>query len=260
MICTQWSFFENGITTLSAATKAMTSPAVFGAIEDHSPLGLYVANNMYLTVIPLEYKTTSSTTFSFYLDDAHMPYTYDLPSVYIYTSRYRDSETYSQNRENYQTYSSNSLVMANGGTLYESPLQSLVASCQDNALGVVNTYCTIVFGTSHPLLKNGNIRVALSGMTVATSICYFSADNGTTIAVTCSSSTDNKNVTVAMMGWEFYPAGTFSLVVYGIGIDSSSLSQSITLYLYDSSMQFVIETGVRILTTTIAGLHYISLT
>lgn len=33
-----------------------------------------------------------------------------------------------------------------------------------------------------------------------------------------------------------------------------------TLYLYDSSLEFVIETGVRILMTTIAGLSYISLT
>lgn len=33
--------------------------------------------------------------------------------------------------------------MANGGTLYQSPLQSLVVTCQDNAVGVVNTYCTI---------------------------------------------------------------------------------------------------------------------
>lgn len=63
-----------------------------------------------------------------------------------------------------------------------------------------------------------------------------------------------------MSGWEFYPAGTFTLVVYGIGINNSSLSQSMILYLYDSSLQFVIETGVRIITTTIAGLSYISLT
>ena len=49
-------------------------------------------------------------------------------------------------------------------------------------------------------------------------------------------------------------------MVYGVGISNASLSQSITLYLYDPGLQFVIETGVRILTTTIAGLSYISLT
>lgn len=58
----------------------------------------------------------------------------------------------------------------------------------------------------------------------------------------------------------FYPAGSFSLVIYGVGISKNSLSQSMTVYLYDSSIQYVIETGVRILMTTIASLSYISLT
>ena len=63
-----------------------------------------------------------------------------------------------------------------------------------------------------------------------------------------------------MTGWQFYPAGTFTLVVYGVGISGSELSQSLTLELYDTGLQFVMETGVRILTTTVAGLSYIALT
>lgn len=62
-----------------------------------------------------------------------------------------------------------------------------------------------------------------------------------------------------MSGWQFYKAGNFMLVVYGIGLTQGSLSQSITLNLYDSSISYVIETGVRILTTTIASLYYINL-
>jgi hypothetical protein len=57
-----------------------------------------------------------------------------------------------------------------------------------------------------------------------------------------------------MTGWQFYPQGTFTLIVYGVGISVTSLSQSVTLYLYDPGLQYVIETGVRILTTTVAGL------
>lgn len=190
LLCTQWSLFENGITTLSAATTALTTPATFNPTGEKTPLGLYLANGMYLTVIPLTY-VSSTATFTFWLDKAHMPYTYDLPNMYLYTVR---------NSDWYLT-STNSFIMANGGTLYESPLQSLVVSCQDNAIGVVNTYCTIVFGTSHPLLASGNIRLSLSGMTVATSTCFLYRANGTAIAVTCSSSTDNLNVTVAMTGW-----------------------------------------------------------
>lgn len=97
--------------------------------------------------------------------------------------------------------------MSNGGTLYEAPLQSLVVSCHDNAVGVVNTYCTVVFGTSNPLLSDGNIRLSLSGLTVSTATCLLYFSNGTEIPVTCSSSTDNLNVTAVMTGWEFYPAG-----------------------------------------------------
>lgn len=37
------------------------------------------------------------------------------------------------------------------------------------------------------------------------------------------------------------------------------MSQSVTLNLYDSSISYIIETGVRILTTTIASLYYINL-
>ena len=168
----------------------MVSPATFTGTYDLSVLGFYYANNMYLTVIPFSY-VTSQTVFTFSLNNAHMPYSYDLPNYYIYAI---------QQSSNYYS-STNALVMANGGTLYQSPLQSLVVNCADNALGVVNTYCTITFGTSNPLLKNGYIRLSLSGMTVATNVCYFYYSNGTSIPVTCTSSSDNKNVTVAMTGW-----------------------------------------------------------
>jgi len=227
----------------------MSTPAIFTGTYDQAPLSMYVTNGMYLTIIPFTY-VASQTAFNFTLDQAHMPYSYDLPSFYIYAIRYSD----------WYLTSANALVMSGSGILYQSPLQSLVVTCQDNALGVVSTYCTITFGTSNPLLSNGYIRLSLSGMTVATNICYLYQSNGTSIPVTCSSSSDNKNVTVSMSGWQFYPAGMYTLVVYGIGISSSSLSQSVTLYLYDSGLQFVIETGVRILVTTVAGLSYISLT
>ena len=243
---TKWSFFENGVSSLSAATLAMTTPATFGA--DHmAPLATYMTNDMYFTIIPFDYVSTTSP-FTFYLDNVHMPYTYDLPDYYLYVVR--RSDTY--------MVASNSYIMTNGDTLYESPLQSLIVSCHDNAIGVVNTYCTLTFGTSHPLLANGNIRVSLSGMTVATSTCSLAAANGTDIPVTCSSSTDNLNVTAAMTGWEFYPAGTYTLTIYGVGI-SNTISQSMTLYLYDSTVEYVIESGVRLLMTTVASLHTISL-
>jgi hypothetical protein len=249
LLSTQWSFFENGVSTLSSTTLSMTTPATFGS-NNLSPLSVYMTGGMYLTVIPFTY-ISSTSPFTFWLNNVHMPYNYDLPNYYIYVARQSDQ----------RMISSNSFVMTNGGTLYQSPLQSLTISCVDNAIGVVSTYCTINFGTSNPLLAAGAIRVSMSGLTVATNTCYLTAINGTSIPVTCTSSSDNKNVTAILQGSiGFYPAGSFSLVIYGVGISNNSLSQSMTVYLYDSSIQYVIETGVRILMTTIASLSYISLT
>lgn len=208
-----------------------------------------MTNGMYLTVIPFTY-VAASTPFTIYFDKVHMPYSYDLPNYYIYVLKQTDQKM----------VSSNYFEMTNGGVLYSSPLQSLTVGCQDNAIGVINTYCTINFGTSNPLLASGVIRLSLSGITVATNICYLRAGNGTSIGVTCVSSTDNSNVTVYLSGGiGFYTAGNFTLTVYGMGITKGVISQSITLYLYDSTISYVIEKGVRILMTTIASLTYISL-
>jgi hypothetical protein len=225
----------------------MSSPATFGS-NNRAPLGLYVDNNMYLTIIPFIY-VASISPFYIYLDKVHMPYTYDLPNYYIYVTKASD-----------QTMAvSNQFIMTNGGTLYSAPLQSLVITCQDNALGVVNTYCTVRFGTSNPLLGYGNVRIVFSGMSVATSTCSLTTSGGVIIPVSCSSSTDKKNLTVTLLGSGFYTAGNFTLVTYGVGITAGTLSQSITLYLYDSTIQYIIESGVRILMTTVASLSYISL-
>jgi hypothetical protein len=197
----------------------MTSPATFG-MDNMEPLSVYMTGGMYLTVIPFTYSSATSP-FTFYLDKVHMPYSYDLPDYYIYVTRQSDQ----------MMAASNSFLMTNGGTLYSCPLQSLTVSCHDNAIGVVSTYCTIQFGTSNPLLADGSIRVSLSGMTVATDTCFLTESiSGTSIPVTCISSTDNENVTVTLSGTgDFYEAGNFTLVIYGVGISRNSLSQSMTV-------------------------------
>ena len=237
------------MSSYTTATLAMASPATFGA-NNISPLSMYMTGGMYLTIIPFTY-TASTSPFNIYLNNVHMPYSYDLPNYYIYIAQ----------QSNQQMVASNSFLMTNGGTLYQSPLQSLTIGCQDNAIGTVSTYCTLQFGTTNPLLAAGVIRVSMSGLTVSTSICFLTAANGTSIPVSCSSSSDNLNVTVTLLGGiGFYPTGNYTLVVYGVGISNGSLSQSMNIYLYDAGIQYVIETGVRILMTTIASLSYISLT
>jgi hypothetical protein len=91
--------------------------------------------------------------------------------------------------------------MTNANVFYVSPLKSLTISCLSNALGVQNTICTIVFGTQHPLKADGKIRIVFSGMTVATDVCQVLHTNLTSLPVTCSSTSDNKNVTISMSGW-----------------------------------------------------------
>ncbi len=130
-------------------------------------------------------------------------------------------------------------------------MKSLTITCLNNALGVKNTICTIGFGTQNPLKADGKIRIVFAGVTVATNVCSFYS--GTTlIPSTCSSTQDNKNLTVTLTGWEHYPAGNFSLVISGVGINATEISQSFTLYLYDSTAKYIIEKGNRILTTTVA--------
>jgi hypothetical protein len=206
----------------------MGSPAIFGS-NHLSPLGLYMTGGMYLTIIPFTYNAYVPQ-FNIFLDNVHMPYSYDLPTYYIYVVR----------QSNQQMVSTNQFIMMNGGTLYGSPLQSLSITCRDNSIGVVNTYCTINFGTSNPLLASGNVRVVFSGMTIATNRCYLKTSTGVLITTTCISSSDNRNVTVTLSETGFYIAGNFSLLVYGVGITKNTLSQSITLYLYDDSIQYVI--------------------
>jgi len=186
---TQWSFYEMGKSELSPSTSSMTTPARFYG-DNLAPLSVYMGLGLYITFIPLTYMSTT-TSFNISLDNVHMPYSYDLPNFYLTIAKNGD----------FLMSSSNEFVMTNGGTLYEGPLQNLVISCQDNAKGVLNTYCNIGFGTTNPLLAGGVIRVSFSGMTVSTNLCYLRMPNQTIFPVNCSSSSDNTNVTVYMVGW-----------------------------------------------------------
>ena len=145
--------------------------------------------------------------------------------------------------------------MTNAGVFYETPLKSLTLSCQDNYLGVLNTKCTILFGTQSPLKADGIITLSLSGMSIATDVCHVYLPNNTEVESTCSSTEDNKNVSITMVdtyGAYHYPADNFTVEVSGVSIDASEISQSMTIYLQDSTGLYTVETGTRILTTTVA--------
>jgi hypothetical protein len=151
---------------------------------------------MYLTVIPIKYLSGSvPTTFKIMLDDVHMPYDYDLPSYYIY---FIDSGTTPNGNS---MSASNQFIMTNANIFYECPLKALTISCLNNALGVKNTICTIVFGTQNPLKADGKIILVFKGMTIATDVCKFYHSNSSLLPSTCISTADNRNLTVSLSGW-----------------------------------------------------------
>jgi hypothetical protein len=111
--------------------------------------------------------------------------------------------------------------MTNQNIFYVAYLKSLTFNCVENFLGVENTICTIVFGTQNPLKADGKIILVFSGINVATSTCSVALPNTTKVQSTCSSTSDNKNVTISMTdtyGAYQYPADNFTISVSGVSI------------------------------------------
>lgn len=131
--------------------------------------------------------------------------------------------------------------MTNANTFYQTPLKSLTLSCTDNYLGALNTICTIIFGTQNPLKADGVITLVLNGMNVATDVCEVFLPNGTLLTSTCSSTQDNKNVSITLTdtwGAYHYPADNFTVKVRGISIEADQISQSMTIHLQDSTGKY----------------------
>lgn len=160
VITSAWSLFEAGISEYNAQTLASTNP-VFSMTEEMAPVSTLMGDGMYMTVIPFQV-TSSLSTFTFLIDNLHMPYNYDLPNYYIYVL------TESSNDE---MASSNEFEMTNADIFYETNLKSLVISCEDNYLGVKNTICEITFGTQNPFKADGSLTVVFSGINIATDDC-----------------------------------------------------------------------------------------
>lgn len=79
---------------------------------------------MYMSVFPFDCSGCANS-FTFSLDDLHMPYHYDLPEYYMYILS-----------PNGVIKSYNELEMTSGNVFYESFLNSLNFNCVDNYLGV----------------------------------------------------------------------------------------------------------------------------
>ena len=189
----------------------------------------------YLTFIPFAASTT--TAFSFFINNLHLPYTYDLPYYSIFLTN---------NNGNIDSY--NEFINRNAGVFYYSVLSGLTISCIDNSLGVMNTACFIQFQNNHELVLDGKIYIDFSGMVISTNLCYLTytatSVSNTSIPVTCASTSNQTRLVVSLPGTSAtnYPNtnALYNLLVYGVGILSSSISQSITLTLRDYSGSYII--------------------
>jgi hypothetical protein len=122
-------------------------------------------------------------------------------------------------------------------------LKNLSISCNDNSLGVVNTYCTVIFTPFQDIEVASTIIITFTGMYVATNLCQFKyTSTGVAIPVgSCAPDTNLKILTLALGTTARLAALTsYTLTLNGISIDSSQISQYILLQIMDPTGSYSI--------------------
>lgn len=232
VIVSTWELF-NSLSSLPSLVNN-NSLTAFG-INNNAPLYVLLDGSNYLTYIPF---AGSTTAFSFYISNLHLPYIYDLPYYSIFLTDFNG------NVDSYDEF-----INKNANVFYYSVLLGLSITCIDNSLGVLNTACYIKFINNHEIIKNGKIYLEFSGMTVNTDYCYLTymtdSVSNTSIPVTCSSTSNQTSLIVNLPGTSAtnYPNSnhpSYQLVVYGISILETSMSQAVTLTLRDNSGTYII--------------------
>lgn len=138
----------------------------------------------------------------------------------------------------------NEFINQNQNTFYTGVLRNLSITCNDNSLGVTNTYCTIVFTPFQDIEVASVLIVNLYGMYVSTNLCSMMyTSNSLIIPVTSCSPNNNLNVlTIQLANTVRLPGlNSYSLVVNGISIDSAQIQNYIQLLLMDPTGSYAIE-------------------
>lgn len=78
-----WSLFESALSAYTSTTLALTNPQ-FYTLPELSPLSVYMGSGMYISVFPFR-MTSSLSSYTFTIDNFHLPYHYDLQNFYMYT-------------------------------------------------------------------------------------------------------------------------------------------------------------------------------
>ena len=169
MIVSDWKVFDD-TTAFSAASVANANP-LFKNVEQ-TPVYIYMQQySSYLTYIPIETTGVYSSAFNFSLDGVKLPYNHDLPYYSIYLI---------DGSGTIDCY--NEFINQDKNAFYESYLKNLTFSCNDNSLGVQNTFCTVEFQPNHDIEVNSVLRLFFVGMQVSTNVCTFTQKPSTTIS------------------------------------------------------------------------------
>ena len=134
-------------------------------------------------------------------------------------------------------------------------MKAFTVNCNDNSLGVTNTFCDLEFTTFQDI-EVGSIMVAnLFGMFVSTNLCSMKYTANTTIVpiVSCVPNNNLNVLTITLGNTARLPAlSSYSITVNGISIDSTQMSNYITLDFKDPTNAYAIEKRTRILLTSVA--------
>lgn len=239
IVVSDWNWFDS---TSSLASGSLSSTNPVFANGEQTPQSIYMPRNQkYLTYIPL--KTTSSigSQFLIYMNSIKLPYTDDLP----YYSIYLVDETGTINCYN-------EFINQDKSVFYLSYLQSLTFTCNVVSLGVTNTYCTVTFSPNNDVEIGSVLIVYFTGMQVSTNSCSMTQLPSTAVSTTCSSNTDKNQLNINLLNTARLPAGgLYQVIVGGVSILSNTIIQYIVAELRDPTSSYVIETGTRILITSV---------
>jgi hypothetical protein len=229
IVMSSWNFLDS-LTSLSTTSLASADPQ-FANVEQ-TPLSLQISSSNYLTYIPLRTTGLFTTTFNINFNNIKIPYNLDLPYY---------SVTLVDNAGNVDGY--NEFINQNQNIFYTGVLSALNFTCNDNSLGVTNTYCTVVFTTFQDIEVGSIFIVNFYGLFVSTNLCsmIYTATNVTVPVKSCTPNTNLNVLTVTLGNTARLPAATsYSLLINGISIDATQISNYINFQFMDPTGSYAI--------------------
>ena len=241
IVMSSWKFLDS-LTTLSSTSLSSSNPQ-FANVEQ-TPVSLQISSSNFLTYIPFKTTAGYSTAFNIIFNNIKLPYNLDLPYYSVTLVDYQG------NVDGY-----NEFINQNQNIFYTGVLNSLSFTCHDNSLGVTNTYCTVAFSTFQDIEVSSILLVNFYGLFVSTNLCsmIYTYSNVTIPISSCAPNTNLNVLTVTLGNSARLPAATsYSLLINGISIDSSQISNYITFQFMDPTGSYAIEQKTSILTTSVS--------